>query len=181
MTEVYRLAAAEDAEELLALILGAYQTIRELNIAFTAAQADLDLVRGNIVNNSCYVLEIDGEIAATISLKSLEEVTPHPFLYWFAVDPKQKGRGVGRRLLDHVEDTVVRLGLQASAVTLATSRKHPWLLPMYERRGYRPFFERDLGDDDKLVFMTKVLLQEADQPGAGESAVAGVLQEGRPA
>ncbi|AFC31143.1 YxeL [Paenibacillus mucilaginosus 3016] len=179
MTEVYRLAEPGDSAELLALILGAYQTIRDLNIAFTAAQADLDLVRSNIVNHSCYVLELDGEIAATISLKSLEEVTPHPFLYWFAVDPKHKGRGVGRRLLDHVEDTVVRQGLQASAVTLATSRKHPWLLPMYERRGYRPFYERDLGTDDKLVFMTKELPGKTEQ--ADDEAAAALLQEGRTA
>ncbi|MCZ8521708.1 MULTISPECIES: GNAT family N-acetyltransferase [Paenibacillus] len=180
MSEVYRLADAGDAEELLALILGAYQTIRELNIAFTAAQADIDLVRGNIVDNSCYVLEIDGEIAATVSLKSLEEVTPHPFLYWLAVDPKRKGQGLGRKLLDHLEGTVIRQGLQASAVTLATSRKHPWLLAMYERRGYRPFFERDLGTDDKLVFLTKRLTEEAEGiPEAPESA--GRRREGTPA
>ncbi|WP_159884954.1 GNAT family N-acetyltransferase [Paenibacillus puerhi] len=160
MSEGYRLAVAEDAEELLDLILGAYQTIRDLNIAFTAAQADIELVATNILEHTCYVVEKDGRLAATVSLKELPDVTPHPFLYWFAVDPRWKGRGIGRELLDYIEQRVIRQELRAPAVTLATSRKHPWLLPMYKRRGYQPWFERDLGTDDKLVFMTKQLLPE---------------------
>ncbi|WP_068775858.1 GNAT family N-acetyltransferase [Paenibacillus sp. FJAT-26967] len=160
MSETYRLATTEDAEELLELILSAYQSIRELGIEFIAARADLQQVRENITENNCYVLEIDGQISATISLKYLKDVTAYPFLYWFAVSPKLQARGIGNRLLHYVEQTVVRDTLLASAVTLATSRKHPWLLSYYERKGYYPFLEKELGQDDKLVFLTKPLRGE---------------------
>jgi GNAT superfamily N-acetyltransferase len=160
MSETYRLAALEDDARLLEVILGAYEFIRQLGIEFHAAKADIELIRNNLIHNHCYVLEQDGEIVATISYKSLEEITEFPFLYWFAVDPAVSNQGVGSRLLNYVEEVIVRDTLQASAVTLATSRKHPWLLPMYERKGYQRFYERGLGQDDKLVFLTKVLVPQ---------------------
>jgi ribosomal protein S18 acetylase RimI-like enzyme len=89
------------------------------------------MIRENIIHNACYVLEIDGSIAATISLKNLEEVTDLPFLYWFAVLPFYKNQGIGNRLLTYVEEAIVRDTLLAPGVVLATSRKHPWLLAMY--------------------------------------------------
>ncbi|WP_248923994.1 GNAT family N-acetyltransferase [Paenibacillus hamazuiensis] len=158
MGEIIRQAAEADAERLFQVISEAYRSIRELGIEFRAVHADLDMVRSNVAEHTCYVLELDGVIAATLSLKSLPEVTPHPFVYWFAVDPAASGRGIGSRLLTYVERDVVRDTLLAPAVVLATSRKHPWLLPMYRRRGYEPFFERPLGQDDTLVFMKKTLL-----------------------
>ncbi|WP_282935935.1 GNAT family N-acetyltransferase [Paenibacillus sp. RC67] len=157
MSYTYRLAAEEDAEQVLYVIQGAYESIRQLGIEFRAVHADLDMIVTNIKDNSCYILIHDGSVAATLSLKPLPEVTPHPFLYWFAVDPERSGQGLGDHLLTYVEEHIVRDTLNADAVTLATSKKHPWLLPMYERRGYERFFERDLGKDDQLVYLTKKL------------------------
>ena len=157
MSYSYRLAAESDAEQVLRVIQGAYESIRQLGIEFRAVNADLEMITDNIKDNSCYIL-LDGDsIVATLSLKSLKEVTAHPFLYWFAVDPARGGQGLGDLLLTYVEEKIVRDTLLAEAVTLATSKKHPWLLPMYERRGYERFFERDLGTDDKLVYLTKKL------------------------
>lgn len=158
MSDIYRLARPEDAEEVLRVIRGAYRSISELGIEFRAVQADLAMIVDNMKHHSCYVLAQNGVITATISLRSFPEVTPYPFLYWFAVDPAANGQGIGSRLLSYMEETIIRDRLQSPAVTLATSRKHPWLLPMYERKGYTPFFERDSGKDDKLVFLTKRLL-----------------------
>ncbi|ULL15294.1 GNAT family N-acetyltransferase [Paenibacillus sp. H1-7] len=161
MSEVYRLARPEDAEEVLRIIRGAYASLERLGIEFRAVHADLAMVRDNIIHHSCFVLFQGDAMTATISLRSLEEVTEYPFLYWFAVDPLVNGRGVGTKLLTFAEETVVRDTMGAPAVTLATSLKHPWLLPMYERRGYERFYERELGKDDKLVFLSKRLLPEA--------------------
>ncbi|OXM86212.1 GNAT family N-acetyltransferase [Paenibacillus rigui] len=161
MSEVYRRAVPEDSEKVLKVILGAYKSIRELGIEFHAVHADIEMIRNNVIQNNCYVLEQNGAIVATISHKPLQEVTPYPFLYWFAVDPLVSSKGVGSKLLRYVEEAILRDALQASAVTLATSRKHPWLLPMYERKGYKPFYERALGKDDQLVFLTKILVPDA--------------------
>lgn len=160
MSEIYRLATIEDAEEQFKVIDGAYESIRELGITFRAANADIDLILENLIENTSYVLEIDGSIAATISLKNLPELTELPFLYWFAVLPEFKNQGVGNRLLTYVEEVIVRDTLLSSGVVLATSKNHPWLLPMYERKGYQAFHERPLGETDTLVYMKKTLFDQ---------------------
>ncbi|MFB7814134.1 GNAT family N-acetyltransferase [Paenibacillus chitinolyticus] len=165
MGEIFRLAGENDTGQLLTLIEGAYQSIRDLNIDFRATRADYDFVRTNSVENACYVLERDGRISATLSVKYMEEVSVYPFLFMLAVHPAEQSRGVGSRLLRYVEEKIVRDTLLSPASTLATSRKHPWLLPFYERKGYQPFYERDLGTDDKLVFMIKNL-----RSGSGTNA-----------
>jgi GNAT superfamily N-acetyltransferase len=161
MRDVYRLATVQDADEVLQVIYQAYETIRELGITFHAAHADIEMITNNIIQNCCYVLEINGSIAATISLKDLEEVTDLPFLYWFAVLPSFKNQGVGNRLLTYVEEVIIRDTLLAPGVVLATSQKHPWLLAMYERKGYERFYERALGESDTLVFLKKALIQQS--------------------
>ncbi|HEY2494532.1 MAG TPA: GNAT family N-acetyltransferase [Paenibacillus sp.] len=101
MGEIYRLATSGDAEELLDVTLRAYAPIRELGIKFSAATANIELVTSNITNNDCYVLEVDGKIVATLTVAEFAEVkkvTEHPFIWWFAVDPTHKGKGVGTRL-----------------------------------------------------------------------------------
>ena len=60
MTQRYRLATLEDAEQVRELVLKAYAPIRELGINFAAATADLPLVKKHIENNLCYLLEEDG-------------------------------------------------------------------------------------------------------------------------
>ncbi len=160
MNEVYRQATLDDAEQVLGVVRRAYRSIGEFEIEFAAVHADLEMVRTNIAEHASYVLEIGGMIVATISLRSLPEVTDLPFLYNFAVDPAYANRGVGSKLLAYAEEAVVRDILLSPAVVLATSAKHPWLLPMYERKGYVRFYERELGRDDKLVFLRKNLLPE---------------------
>ncbi|MEC0231317.1 GNAT family N-acetyltransferase [Paenibacillus alba] len=162
MSEIYRLATIADAEEQFKVIHEAYASIRELGITFRAANAELEVICENLAANTSYVLEINGSIAATLSLKNLPELTELPFLYWFAVAPAFKNQGVGNRLLAYVEEVIVRDTLLATGVVLATSKNHPWLLPMYERKGYAAFFERPLGETDTLVFMKKTLFSHAD-------------------
>ncbi|UOY92375.1 GNAT family N-acetyltransferase [Ectobacillus sp. JY-23] len=160
MGERYRLATLDDAEELLHVTLRAYEPIRELGIQFPAATADLELVKHNIENHDCYVLEKDGVIAATLSVRAFEEVTDLPCVWWFAVDPIYKKQGLGSKILTYVEEVIIRDTLKASAVALGTSDKHPWLISMYERKGYERFYEVDYGEHGKGVFLRKVLRPE---------------------
>ncbi|OAB41673.1 GNAT family N-acetyltransferase [Paenibacillus glacialis] len=151
MSEIYRLATVEDIERLVYVTYEAYVTIRELDLKWPAAHADHDLIENNILKNECYVLEVDGEIKATVTLNKGNEIkfiTDLPFIMWFAVDPAAQATGIGSKLLTWVEETIIRDKLGASAVTLATAEKHPWLLPMYERKGYERIkaFDSEKGD-----------------------------------
>jgi predicted N-acetyltransferase YhbS len=161
MAEKVRLAQPEDAERVREVIHEAYALIRELNLHWPAAHADTALVRDNIAENDCYVIEVDGVIAGTITLSRTEEArqfTDLPFLKWFAVHPEYQGKGIGGRLLDHVEREIVLGRHGAPAVTLATAEKHPWLLPMYERRGYERFIAFDPGNGDGTIHLLRKIL-----------------------
>ncbi|MCR8634263.1 GNAT family N-acetyltransferase [Paenibacillus radicis (ex Xue et al. 2023)] len=172
MSKVYRLATLEDAERLRHVIYEAYVTIRELQLQWPAANANLALVQDNILKNECYVLELDGEIAATLTL-SKEKLNRWnidlPFVKWFAVGPEYQGLGLGTELLVWVEETIIRDKLGASALTLATAEKHPWLLAMYERKGYERIDSIDRGNGDGTMH----LLRKVVNPNLFEAQVAG--------
>ncbi|MFP3725080.1 GNAT family N-acetyltransferase [Priestia filamentosa] len=160
MEDVIRLAETEDVDQVHALTLQAYAPIRELNIKFSAATADRDLVVENITRNASYVLERDGEIAATVTVQypwtHPEHIVPYPFIWWFAVHPKFKRKGVGSKLLSYVEEKILGEQAKAPAVYLATAKRHPWLVEIYERRGYQAFQEK-VHEGDDIVFLRKVL------------------------
>ncbi|MCS7464585.1 GNAT family N-acetyltransferase [Paenibacillus doosanensis] len=161
MTQQFRLATEEDAAELLDVSLRAYEPIRQLGIHFAAATADLETVKKNIRNNACYVLVDDGKIIATVSVRMPWGPQPGPaglpHIWWFAVDPAVGKKGIGTTLLEWVEQTVIRDTLKAPGVTLGTADKHPWLIDMYERKGYERIGEKDLGKGHITVFMRKIL------------------------
>ncbi|MEC0265258.1 GNAT family N-acetyltransferase [Paenibacillus anseongense] len=161
MSETYRLAESRDAERLLEIIYDAYITIRELKLQWPAAHADLALIEENIAKNACYVLEKDGQIAATLTLSKEagnKWNREYPFLKWFAVHPDAQGGGLGTKLLAWVEEAIIRDELGESAVTLATAEKHPWLLDMYERKGYERIDAIDRGNGDGTMYLLRKIV-----------------------
>ena len=60
-----------------------------------------------------------------------------------SVDPSFGRQGLGRRLLEHVADGARAEGL--AAVTLTTFRDVPWNGPYYERCGFRPLADDEVG------------------------------------
>lgn len=69
MGYTFRLATEADIEALLELTTRAYEPIRELGIQFQAAHADFALVQKNVQKNLCYVMEENGELLSTLSLR----------------------------------------------------------------------------------------------------------------
>lgn len=165
----YRLAVKDDAPALLDLTLRAYRPIRELGINFAAAHADLDLVEYNIRNHMCFVMEKNGKLLATLTLRMPWGPQPGPFgvphIWWFAVDPDVSGRGIGSTMLTWCEEKMVRDTLKSPAVSLGTAKEHPWLGRMYERRGYVPIMTKDSGRGHTTVFYKKELLPAEGKNG----------------
>ena len=164
MTYNYRLATLDDAAAVLDLSLRAYEPIRSMGIRFAAATADLETVRKNIHDNACYVMEYEGRTIATVSVRMPWGPQPGPLgvphIWWFAVDPSIGKKGVGSTFLQWIEETVIRDTLKSPAVSLGTADKHPWLIGMYERRGYVRVAEKDLGKGHITVFLRKTLRDE---------------------
>jgi len=165
----FRLATLEDAPAVLDLTLRAYKPIREMGINFAAATADLALVERNIKYNMCLLMEEEGRILSTISIRMPWGPQPGPFglphFWWFATDPDVGGKGIGRKMITWAEETMCRDTLKAPAVSLGTADRHPWLIDMYKRWGYEVQGSKDLGRGHITVFMKKVLI--SDMPGKG--------------
>ncbi|GBF76588.1 GNAT family N-acetyltransferase [Paenibacillus sp. 598K] len=160
----FRLATLADGPQLLDLSLRAYEPIRQLGIHFAAATADLALVEKNLTNNMCLVMEEEGRIVSTISVRMPWGPQPGPYgvphLWWFASDPDANRKGIGREMITWCEETMLRDTLKTPAVSLGTADKHPWLIEMYERRGYEIQGSKDLGRGHITIFMKKILIPE---------------------
>ena len=59
-------------------------------------------------------------------------------------------------MLAWVEENVLRDQVKAPAVYLATAARHPWLVSIYEKRGYTIFAEKDY-EGEKIVYLRKIL------------------------
>lgn len=160
-----RIAEQADAKELQQLMYEAFTPLRELGINWPSVNADVESVLKNLTESTTFVLENDDEIISTITVRypwqGKRRISIYPFMWWFATKPKYEGQGLGSKLLTYVEETFLRDTLKAPAVTLGTSaRKHPWLLSIYEKRGYEIYDEHESDDGDLGVIMRKVLIPE---------------------
>jgi ribosomal protein S18 acetylase RimI-like enzyme len=76
-------------------------------------------------------------------------------LYWIAVDPEVQGSGFGRKLINYVENDVMRRGGRMLLIETSSQESYRGTIHFYERSGYelaariRNFYR--IGDD-KLVF-----------------------------
>lgn len=156
-----RMATLKDAPALHELTWRAYEPIRKLGINFAAATADLSLVERNIQEHMCFVMEEEGRIICTVTLRMPWSSQPGPFgvphIWWLATDPDFKNRGIASRMLTWCEEEMVRDTLKSPAVSLGTAQNHPWLVDMYKRRGYKEIMTKDLGRGHITVFMKKEL------------------------
>lgn len=165
MSDIHiRVANQDDAVEIQQLMYEAFTPLREMGIQWPSVNATVEMVEDNIETGTAFVLENEQEIISTITVRypweSEDRVSIYPFVWWFATKPSYGGQGMGSRLLTYVEETFLRDTLKAPAVTLGTSaRKHPWLLDIYQHRGYEVYKEHE-SDDDVGVLMRKVLIPD---------------------
>ncbi len=160
-----RIANEKDTKEIHQLMYELFTPLRELGIDWPSANASIEMVKDNIKNNTTFVLELDNTIISTITVRypwgSVRSISGYPFVWWFATKPEFDGLGYGSQLLKYVEEDFLRDTLKAAAVTLGTSaRLHPWLLSIYEKRGYEIYAKHENDDGDLGVIMRKILIPE---------------------
>lgn len=83
-----------------------------------------------------YGIEADGLPAGFIMWAAVTSTVPEPYLWRFLVDRRYQGRGIGRRALDLVVDSLRAQGHDAALVSWVPGRGGPQHL--YERYGFVP-------------------------------------------
>lgn len=140
---VRRLAPGDSFEELTALLHAAYAPLAARGMRYTASYQTVDVTRRRAERGECWIAERNGSIVGTVTLAPPGEGhgpewygrPGHAKFEQFGVHPDAKGRGVGRRLIEHVEARARDLG--ATEIACDTSEHAADLIAWYASRGYR--------------------------------------------
>ena len=137
-TDMFTLAEISVAMELIDIYL------------FNAEQTDYQIVVASrekrIVGYACY-----GPTPATMGTFDL---------YWLAVAPDMQGQGIGKRLLDWVEQDIQRQNGRMIVIETSSQEKYNMTQNFYLRRCYelqariRDFY---CPNDDRLIFVKKLV------------------------
>ncbi|WP_202613946.1 GNAT family N-acetyltransferase [Halostella pelagica] len=121
------------AEQLTEVYQSAYQENRRLGLPNEAESASERKVADLIRQKTVYIAKKGGDVIGGVCLEETD--SDRVELSRLAVHENWKGKGVGRQLLDYVEEQVRHCGYDT--IWLITPEEHPYLPEMYRQRGYK--------------------------------------------
>lgn len=158
------LADTDSISELTALLHSAYASLAAMGFNYTAVDQSEDVTARRVGRGVCIVAEENHAIIGTVIFYPpgrmggcpTFERTDVAAMGQFAVDPKQQGRGVGKRLLREVEQRAIAVAAKELALDTAEGAHH--LIAWYEREGFN-FVEHAQwkGKTYRSVVMSKAL------------------------
>lgn len=140
---------SDSVDEITSLIHRAYRKNADLGFHFIATHQTPQVTRERLDAGYAYVAELDEKIVGTITLDFPVETpygeytTDHTLALFgqFAVDPSIQKLGLGRQLVEHVEQKAKELG--ATEICLDTAQEAAHLVGYYQRLGYEIRAEAD--------------------------------------
>lgn len=128
---------------------------RDLDMAFVADDEppSIDTLRSYVDAGRCWVW-FDGR-NCPVAYLTVDIVDGEVHIEQASVHPRYARRGIGRRLLEHVEGWARDSG--RTALTLTTFRDVPWNAPYYERLGFRT-----VPDDELPAGLARIRAAEAE-------------------
>jgi GNAT superfamily N-acetyltransferase len=124
------------------LLHEAYRVLDLKGLRYLASHQPPERTLERLTRGEAYLAFWDGNLAGTISLDFSKSDSPCEYYRrpglahfgQFAVKPAFQGRGIARRLLQHVERRAGELGF--SEIALDTAEGALRLIAMYQRHGY---------------------------------------------
>ena len=120
------------------------------------------------------VAELGGEVAGSVSFEERKELSRMLHLYALAVAQPYQRRGIGARLVEHVEAQAAERGLKG--IHLGAGVDNEAALRLYERLGYRrvgePYTARWTwhgpdGEEQDIAERCYRMLKHFEAPGTG--------------
>ncbi|MFE9255686.1 GNAT family N-acetyltransferase [Streptomyces sp. NPDC006879] len=140
---VRRFAEDDSVEELTRLLHRAYADHAAAGRIFFASYQSLQDTANRLGKGECWVARRGDALVGTVTVAAphaVPEGYPAPATagsFWqLAVDPSERGTGLGQRLMDLAEERIAALG--SAQVVIDTSAKATELVGWYRRRGYVP-------------------------------------------
>ena len=158
------LLANDSLDEMTELLHRAYARLAAMNLRFMATHQGVDVTRSRVEQAECFVALNQGVLCGTILLRSVERTKGSPWydradvasFGQFGVEPDLQAKGLGRRLVDVVEERARELGVAELALDTAEPASH--LIEWYARLGYRHVEYADWGHTNyRSVIMSKSL------------------------
>lgn len=159
--KIKRLVDGQHVSDIVALLHQAYAADEQLGIHFSAASITEAAVASHIQTTPTFVLTVDQQIAATVSVRLPWSDNPGPYhlphLGWIATAPQFQHRGYAKRLIATVIHDYVIRELAAPAVSLGTAVEHPWLQQTYQTLGFKPIETIRKFTDHQTIYLVKSL------------------------
>ena len=132
-----RRAKEEDAPVLRALLNASYKELGDRGINYTATDKEKAETLREIQTRNVYVVLDVGEMIATISFRDENRITRKKSAYIgkFGVRPDRKRRGLGKLLMQFIEERARKEGYLWIQLDTAKPAEH--LVEWYKRLGYQ--------------------------------------------
>jgi GNAT superfamily N-acetyltransferase len=139
---IRRLQLHDDMVALTELIHRSYAPLAAKGMRYWGSHQSVADTIDRCAKGETWLAERDGQVVGTITLHPAHATAgcptyndPHTGKFQqFCVDPTCQGQGIGGRLMDHIEQRAVELGLKRLA--LDTSEHAAGLIRHYARLGY---------------------------------------------
>ena len=151
-----RHAVPDDIDDLVEIEVDAGRLFHLVDMPEVAADIpDRDELARIQAQGRIWVAADDDHCAAYIVASTVDG---HAHIDQVSVRPSYSRQGIGRRLVEHVEDWGRRRLLLGT--TLTTFRDVPWNAPYYRRLGYRELTDVEIGPQ-----LTAIVAHESSLPG----------------
>lgn len=133
-----RWVSLEEASSVRVIANAAYKELADMGLNYTATFQDEEETRRRMAQGrTLLVQDSEGAAIGTILMFESNKITGRKSAYFgqFGFLPEYKGRGLGSRVMDFVEDLARREGYECAQLDTAKPAQH--LVDMYLKRGYR--------------------------------------------
>lgn len=155
-----RPATDADLERLVVVEVEAGQLFHTVGMAEVAADVPrVEDLREAAEEGRLWVTDVGSVVAGYVSAEVLDG---NAHVAQVSVAPDHAGRGLGRAMIEHVEEWGRAAGRPAT--TLTTFRDVPWNGPYYRRLGYAVMAPEDVGPE-----LARTMAHEASLPGIDAS------------
>ncbi len=141
--EIRKFGEEDSLEELTELLHKAYKPLADMGLKYVATYQSVENTGKHLKTGDCYIALAEGKMIGTIFYYHKVSKAAPPYYKKetvavfgkFAVEPDLQNSGIGKKMMDFIEDYARKNGKKE--IALDTSEDAPHLLDYYKKNGYK--------------------------------------------